>query len=46
MTQEFEKTPLEKLLAAMDQGGDFPALSRTINEINMPSATRTAVPTG
>jgi HD-like signal output (HDOD) protein len=34
MTQEFEKTPLEKLLAAMDQGGDFPALSRTINEIN------------
>jgi HD-like signal output (HDOD) protein len=28
------KTALENLLAAMDAGGDFPALSRTITEIN------------
>ena len=28
------KTALETLLAAMDAGGDFPALSRTITEIN------------
>ncbi len=34
MEQEREKTPLENLLAEMDKGGDFPALSRTITEIN------------
>ncbi len=28
------KTPLEALLERMDQGSDFPALSRTINDIN------------
>lgn len=28
------KSPLEVLLADMDKGGDFPALSRTITEIN------------
>jgi HD-like signal output (HDOD) protein len=33
-TDETGKTALENLLAAMDQGGDFPALSRTITEIN------------
>jgi len=34
MTTEHSETPLENLLAEMDKGGDFPALSRTINEIN------------
>jgi HD-like signal output (HDOD) protein len=34
MTTEHSETPLESLLAEMDKGGDFPALSRTINEIN------------
>ena len=34
MSEEAQKTPLETLLAAMDKGGDFPALSRTITEIN------------
>ena len=34
MDQERENTPLENLLAEMDKGGDFPALSRTITEIN------------
>jgi HD-like signal output (HDOD) protein len=29
-----EHSPLENLLAEMDKGGDFPALSRTITEIN------------
>lgn len=33
-TQGSHKTPLQLLLEKMDQGGDFPALSRTINEIN------------
>ncbi len=33
-TAETGRTALENLLAAMDQGGDFPALSRTITEIN------------
>ena len=28
------KTPLQRLLEEMTKGGDFPALSRTINEIN------------
>jgi HD-like signal output (HDOD) protein len=28
------RSPLERLLAAMDEGGDFPALSRNIAEIN------------
>ncbi len=34
MTPEHSKTPLETLLQEMDKGGDFPALSRTITEIN------------
>ncbi len=34
MEQEHDKTPLEILLDDMDKGGDFPALSRTITEIN------------
>lgn len=34
MTENEAKTPLELLLKDMEQGGDFPALSRTINEIN------------
>jgi HD-like signal output (HDOD) protein len=34
MRPEAVKTPLQKLLSEMDQGGDFPALSRTITEIN------------
>ncbi|MEW5789663.1 MAG: HDOD domain-containing protein [Pseudomonadota bacterium] len=34
MEQAVEKTPLELLLEQMDEGGDFPALSRTIAEIN------------
>jgi HD-like signal output (HDOD) protein len=34
MTEHIEKTPLALLLEEMDQGGDFPALSRTIAEIN------------
>lgn len=34
MTTEHSLTPLEILLAEMDRGGDFPALSQTINEIN------------
>jgi HD-like signal output (HDOD) protein len=34
MVMENSKTPVEKLLAEMDKGGDFPALSRTISEIN------------
>lgn len=34
MTTEQKDTTLEALLAEMDQGEDFPALSRTITEIN------------
>lgn len=34
MTTEHSATPLENLLAEMDKGGDFPALSHTISEIN------------
>lgn len=34
MTTEHSETPLEHLLSEMGKGGDFPALSRTINEIN------------
>lgn len=34
MEETSEKTPLQVLLEEMDQGGDFPALSRTIAEIN------------
>jgi HD-like signal output (HDOD) protein len=34
MTELAEKTPLALLLEEMDRGGDFPALSRTIAEIN------------
>lgn len=34
MSTKHSATPLESLLAEMDKGGDFPALSRTINEIN------------
>ncbi len=34
MTQKESKSPLETLLLEMDKGGDFPALSRTITEIN------------
>ena len=34
MTDNETKTPLERLLAEMAQSSDFPALSRTINEIN------------
>lgn len=31
---ESARTPVDRLLARMDKGGDFPALSRTITEIN------------
>lgn len=34
MTTEHSETILESLLAEMDKGGDFPALSRTITAIN------------
>jgi HD-like signal output (HDOD) protein len=34
MNQEHQQTPLEKLMAEMAAGDDFPALSRTITEIN------------
>jgi len=34
LTTEHSETTLENLLAEMDKGSDFPALSRTINEIN------------
>lgn len=34
MTTEHSETTLENLLAEMEKGGDFPALSRTITEIN------------
>jgi eukaryotic-like serine/threonine-protein kinase len=34
MTDSDDNTPLALLLAEMEQGGDFPALSRTIAEIN------------
>ncbi len=34
MNLEHQQTPLEKLMAEMTAGDDFPALSRTITEIN------------